>query len=109
MKGYYFSVIFLSILQPQISGFLLVTIPVALASSKKESDESVFILAFLAGLLVDLFAGTSLGITSIFLLFEAVLVQRLAAQFRNSLRMTLFVAGLLGIIFQVIFRNWFRL
>lgn len=109
MKAYYFSIVFLAILQPQVGGFLLLTIPVALASSKKDSDESVFVLSFLAGILVDLFAGTSLGVTSIFLIFEAVFLQRLAAQFRSSLRMTLFAAIVLGIIFQVIFRNWLRL
>lgn len=109
MKAYYLAVFVLAILQPQSGWFLLPTIPVALAASKKENDESVFLLAFLAGILIDLFVGTLLGTTAIFLLFEALLIERLGSFFRNSLRLTLLVGLLFGFLFQVIFRGWLRI
>lgn len=109
MKPYYIAIFFLAILQPQVGFILLPAIPVALAASKKDVGEEVFVLAFLAGILVDLFSGTTLGPTSVWLLFEAFLVERLGGQLRNSVRLTVVVALIVGILFQVMVRDWLRL
>lgn len=109
MKPYYITIFFLALIQPQVGWLLLPAFPVALAASKKDAGEEVFVLAFLAGILVDLFTGTVLGPASVFLLFEAFLIGRLGGQLRNSVRLTVVVALILGIIFQAIFRDWLRI
>ncbi len=103
MKRYYFAVIFLALVQPQVSWFLLPAFPVALASIRKEGGGSeVFFLAFFAGLLVDFFGGTILGTASIFLLLESIVLERVRGRLRTSLGLAIFIGLVCSILFKVV-------
>lgn len=108
MKRYYLLAVVLSLIQPQIGWVFLPAILVAFFVARKENGAAAFVFAFLTGIFADMFGGTSLGSASIFLLCETLVVQKLGASFRSSVRVTLLVGIVSAILFQALVRNWLR-
>ena len=108
MKLYYFLAVILSLIQPQIGWVFLPAILVAFFVARRETDDAAFVFAFTTGVLADLFGGTNLGSASVWLLVEALVVQKLGASFRSSVRLTLLVGIVSAVLFQLIVRSWLR-
>ncbi len=75
------------------------TVVVGVAAGVVKERGAVFWLAFLSGLLQDIFNAMPLGMTAVWLLGLVVAIFWLETKFRKSLRVALLVATVFGLVY----------